>query len=112
MTLSPVFDVAVHPHRSVVRVAASGELDLSTSGVLRAQLDELWASGWMDVVVDLREVTFMDSAGVHVLIDNHQRAAREQQRFSIIDGADAVSRVLQLSGVREMFAFISEDTVR
>jgi anti-anti-sigma factor len=111
LTLSPVFDVAVHPHRSRVRVAASGELDLSTCEVLRAQLDELWASGWTDVVVDLREVTFMDSTRRARPDRQPPAGSTRRAALSIIDGADPVSRVLQLSGVREMLAFTSEDNI-
>jgi anti-anti-sigma factor len=92
-------DVTVVPDRAVVRVRASGEADLSTRDVLDARLRELWDCGWEDVVVDLREVTFMDSSGVHVLLAHHRHAAEHGHRFSVIDGSDAVRRVLELTGV-------------
>jgi anti-sigma B factor antagonist len=109
LSISPFFDVAVVAHRSYVRVVTAGELDIATSGDLRAQLDELWDSGWDDVVLDLRQVTFMDSSGLHILIDNHERAAQAAMRFSIIDGSEAVDRALEISGLRELLHDALED---
>lgn len=102
MSLRPLFDVTVIPRRTYVCVVPRGELDLATCGTLDAQLDELWGSGWEDVVVDLRQLDFMDSSGLHVLIKHHRRAAGTRVRFSIIDGAESVSRLLQLTGVDAM----------
>jgi anti-anti-sigma factor len=90
----------VIPERTAVRIAPSGELDLATCDVLRVQLDELWEVGWTDVVVDLRGLTFMDSSGVQILVEHHRRATRTGTRFSIIDGSEPVSRVLELTGLR------------
>jgi anti-sigma B factor antagonist len=101
--LLPSLDIAVHPHRSSVRVEACGEIDLSTCGALRGTLDELWESGSTDVVVDLRDVAFMDSTGSHILIDNQERATLGPASFSIIASAP-VSRVLWLSGLQERLA--------
>jgi anti-anti-sigma factor len=104
VNLSTPFDVTVYPNRTAVRVVPSGELDAGSRGLLAAQLDELWESGWTEVVVDLRELTFMDSSGVHLLLQHHRRAAEAGARFAIIDGQPCVARTLQLCGVHDMFA--------
>jgi anti-anti-sigma factor len=96
VTASAALEVSVSPHRSFVLVAASGEIDLATCGELRDELDRLWDSGWEDVVVDLRQVVFMDSTGAHMLLRNHRRAEEAGKRFSIIDGTGPVARLLQL----------------
>ncbi len=103
MTLPPPFDVTVQPDRTTVRVAVSGELDVATRATLAAQLDELWELGWTDVVVDLRGLTFMDSSGVHLLLQHHRRGSEAGARFAIIDGPAPVARVLQLCGVDGIF---------
>lgn len=100
--LPPPFNVTVDPDRSAVRVVPSGELDVASRGVLAAQLDELWQSGWSEIVVDLRELTFMDSSGVHLLLAHHRRASETGARFVMIDGHEPISRTLQLCGVYDM----------
>ena len=75
MSTMPTFELSVIAEHTRARVCPRGEIDLASAGLLDAQVDELWASGWNDVVADLREVTFMDSSGVHVLRAHHRRAA-------------------------------------
>jgi anti-sigma B factor antagonist len=61
-------------HRSRRGVAAlSGELDLTGTPRLSACLTDVLASAWL-VVVDLRELTFMDSSGVAAIIAADKRA--------------------------------------
>jgi len=104
LDLPPPFDVTVYPDRTVVRVVPCGELDVASRDVLAAQLDELWDSGWTDVVVDLRELTFMDSSGVHLLLRHRRRASETGAGFAIIDGPPCVARTLQLCGAHDMVA--------
>jgi anti-anti-sigma factor len=105
VSVPPHFGLAVIPQRDAVRVAVRGELDISTSDALRAQLDELWRSGRAEVVVDLREVAFMDSAALCVLVHNHRHATQTGLRFSIVDGPPVVSRLLELTGLNEVFSY-------
>jgi len=108
----PTFDLSVIAEHAHARVCPRGEIDLATAGLLDAQIDELWASGWTDVVVDLREVTFLDSSGLHVLLAHHRRAAERGGRFSIIDGGGPVSRVLALTGMDAVFDHAPSEAVR
>jgi anti-anti-sigma factor len=104
VSLPVPFCVTVHPDRTAVRVVPSGELDVASREVLAGHLDELWDSGWTDVVVDLRELDFMDSSGVHLLLQHRRRASEAGARFAIIDGHPSVARTLQLCGVYDVFA--------
>jgi anti-sigma B factor antagonist len=90
------FRVDVHPERDVVRVAAVGELDLATVAHLQAQIRELRDAGFAHLVLDLRQLTFMDSSGVALILDEDRFARRNGQDFLIINGAPAIQRVLQL----------------
>jgi anti-anti-sigma factor len=109
VTPSPPFDVTVDPDRTVVRVAPAGELDMASRGALDARLQELWESGWTSVVVDLRGLTFMDSSGVHLLLDHHRRASAAGARLSFIDGTPTVARTLRLCGVDELFDYVQPE---
>jgi anti-anti-sigma factor len=97
----PPLAVSVIPDRDRVRVLAAGELDLSTTGALRAQLDELFDVGWHDVTADLREVDFMDSSGVHVLLDAHGRAQDVGGRLTVVVEPGPIHLVLDLTGMSE-----------
>ena len=90
------FRVDVHPERDVVRVVAVGELDLATIAQLQAQIRELRDAGFTHLVLDLRQLTFMDSSGVALILDEDRSARRNGQDFLLISGTPAIQRVLTL----------------
>jgi anti-anti-sigma factor len=99
VSTSTSLDLSVIPDRAIVRVKPRGEIDLANRDALDAQLQELWESGWQHVVLDLRDVTFLDSSGLHVLLTHHRSAVESQRRLTIADGSPAVSHVLALTGL-------------
>ncbi len=53
------------------------------------------------VIVDLRQLEFMDSTGLSVLVRAHQRAVESGKRFAVVKGPQQVQRLLTLTGVAE-----------
>jgi anti-anti-sigma factor len=90
--------VDISPDRERVTVCAAGEVDLVTAGELERPVLELLDSGFEQVVLDLHEVTFMDSSGIRVLISGHQYAERLGARLSIVVGTSRIRQTLELSG--------------
>jgi anti-anti-sigma factor len=90
------FRVDVHPERDVMRVAAIGELDIATVAQLQAQIRELREAGFAHVVLDLRQLTFIDSSGVELILDEDRFAHRNGHSFSLISGPPTIQRVLTL----------------
>ena len=88
-----------------MRVTPSGELDLSNAAALQAQLDELRAAGFAHIMLDLRELTFMDSSGVRLIFREDRRAHSAGHRFSLIAGSPEVQRVLSVCGLEERLDF-------
>jgi len=75
-----------------------GELDIATAPELVDLLARLRHHGHA-VVVDLAEVTFMDSTGLTTLMDAHRQAQRNGWSFAVRRPSPAVQRVFDLSGV-------------
>ena len=82
-------------------VTISGEHDLSTAPNLRRRLDSLLDDGTA-AVVDLSSATFVDSSILGVILDGRRRAAEAGVGFAVLssEGADAVERVLEVTGLR------------
>jgi anti-anti-sigma factor len=95
------FHIDVHPERDVVRVVPVGELDLATAPDLEAQLHELRTSGFERLVLDLRQLRFVDSTGIRVIVTEDQYAGANDREFSLIGGPPAVQRALELCGLLE-----------
>ena len=96
------FSVDVRPHRRRVFVVPRGELDIATVDQLAAEIDELVSRGFHTIVLDLRATSFLDSSGVHLLLD---QTARPDVQVTLIDGAPAIRRVIDLTGARPLLRF-------
>jgi anti-sigma B factor antagonist len=84
-------------HRTVLAVI--GEVDIASSPALRSELEAALDAGAHELWVDLHATTFMDSSGLHVLLQMHQRAEELRRRLTIICPPGNVHRVLDLTGV-------------
>lgn len=56
-------------------IEVKGEVDASTQALLRGELLALVDKGAVDLVVDMADVTFLDSSGLRGLIESIQRGA-------------------------------------
>jgi anti-anti-sigma factor len=100
------FSVDQHNHGSAAVVVVAGELDLRTSPQLEERLTRAFDAGAELVILDLRQIEFMDSTGLRVLLTAHQRAHETGRRFALVRGADQVERVLTLTGVRDLLTVV------
>lgn len=96
---SELVTVTVSTSDTVVRVAAAGEVDSTSAPVLREQIDAVIDSGAPEFVVDLVQVTFLDSAGLCVLAAAHRRAGERGMRMRVLASSRAVIRPLQITGL-------------
>ena len=100
------FDVEVRDGDQAVVIGVRGELDLASSPGLEQELDRHMSGGTELVIVDLRELEFMDSTGLSVLVRAHQRATESGQRFAVVRGPQQVQRLLSLTGVAERLTLV------
>jgi anti-anti-sigma factor len=92
-------EIAVTPDRDRVYVAPVGELDLSNAADVRAEVDEVRGVGFDDIVLDLRQTSFIDSTVIRVVLELTQRSKGEGWRFRIVPGPPPVQRVFEITGV-------------
>ena len=92
-----LFDLDIHAEGEVVHAGLSGEIDLSTVGEVQGQLDEALAAGPGLLLLDMREVTFLDSSGLRMLLGLNRRQ-REQGKRLVLAPGRRVARVLELTG--------------
>jgi anti-anti-sigma factor len=86
-------------------IRAAGELDIATAPQLEQTLRQAEASA-RRVVLDLREVTFMDSCGVHVIVDASIRAGAAGNRLVLVRGPSQVDRLLVLSKAADVLEIV------
>jgi anti-anti-sigma factor len=89
-----------------IRVA--GELDIATAPRLAQTLRQAQTRA-RRVVLDLRELTFADSYGVHLILDANNRAKEFARRLVLVRGPSHVDRLLTLTGASEVLEIVDLD---
>jgi anti-anti-sigma factor len=90
----------------VVRVKLNGELDLATAPEVADALAEA-SRGAALVILDLSEITFMDSRGLQVICTAKDRLSEVDGRLVIIPGGRQVQRLFELTNIDRRLEFVS-----
>ena len=105
VSTQPLAAIRTRLESDVTVIAVSGELDLASADQLdKAIRDaEESATGW--IVIDLEDLTFMDSTGLSVLLHARRRASENGDRLRFIRSRhEQVTRLLSLTDTTELFS--------
>ena len=96
MSPVPLFRVTVDRLEETCLIQASGELDRSTADRLSSALDAARADG-VTALLDLSAVSFIDSAGLRVLLRSARAVDTHDWAWFIVRASSAVWRLVELS---------------
>jgi anti-sigma B factor antagonist len=82
-----------------------GELDLATAGELEAAINRLCAYGAREIVLDLHELSFVDSTGLRVILTGRQVCETHACDFSLTRVQVPVQRLFEQTGLGERLSF-------
>ena len=88
-----------------------GEFDLSCGETFQQALAGAIDDRVTELVVDLRGLSFIDSAGLAALLNLHTRAERDGFDFVVLCGDGHVMRVLELTGLDELLPVVDPSAV-
>ena len=97
------FAVDVQRRDGVAVVRPRGELDAATIEMLRAALDGIESAARL--VLDMRGLSFIDSTGLHLLVELHGRAQRDGFQLTLVAPAPPADRAIRLCGLDEALPF-------
>jgi anti-sigma B factor antagonist len=104
----PDFAVATKRDSGESVVTVSGEVDVETAPRLRKALISAGALPSPRVVVDLREVTFLDSTGLGVLVAGLKRARENGGDLRLVATSSHILRMLAITRLDSVFAVFPE----
>lgn len=103
--MEEVFEIAEHKTGDSASVLAiRGEIDVSTAPELRDRLLAVAQDGGQTVIVDLSEVTFLDSTALGVLVSGLKRFRAEGGDLRLVVTGRSVAKVLEITGLVEVFS--------
>jgi anti-sigma B factor antagonist len=84
-------------------VSLTGEIDMLSAPDLEAVVRPLCAGGASEIVLDLSNVTFVDSTALRAIISAQQMCARAGTGLSLVPGPEQVQRVFEITGMYDLF---------
>jgi anti-sigma B factor antagonist len=87
-------------------IAVSGEIHVSTAPQFSRRLNDAIGQGKTAVVLDLSDVTFIDSTGLSVLLNGLRRVTRRGGRMAIVCTNPTVLRLFEITRLDTTFDIV------
>jgi anti-anti-sigma factor len=88
--------IQIDARNGVTRIALAGELDMATVPILDHQLTASERDG--AIVLDLRDLGFIDSSGLHALVRAYGRSEQNGHRLLVVGANPIVRRLCEVTG--------------
>lgn len=86
----------------------AGDLDVSSADDAERELLRLEDGAPPHLVIDLRQVTFLDSTGLRLIVAADSRARRSGRRMSVVHGPESVRRVFRITLLEWRLDFVDD----
>jgi anti-sigma B factor antagonist len=93
--------VVVRADHDKVTVVLGGEFDLNAASHFSSRIDEVVANGTANAVIDLADVTFIDSTGIAGLVEFHHCLDASGRRLRVVNVGVQPAVVFDLTGLSE-----------
>ena len=103
------FAIRAERRDGVARIHAHGELDLETVPLLERALEAIDRLELTRVVLDFRDLRFVDSTGVHAILRAHTRATENGSVLVVVNSSENVRKVFELTRTDYLFQIASDD---
>jgi anti-sigma B factor antagonist len=96
-----ILEVESVEEQGLVKLLLRGELDLSTASKAEEELRRAEAGEPDLLVLDLSELTFLDSTGLRLIVTADHRAREQGRRVAVVKGPETVQRVFAITRLDE-----------
>lgn len=103
-----ILEVTTQDSGGQVTISLKGELDLSSVGKVQEELRRVEAEAPAVLVLDLSDLTFLDSTGLRTVVTADERARENGRRFVVVRGPDAVQRVFAITRLEERLEMVDD----
>lgn len=92
-------------HENVHTLVLSGELDIASFPRLESATRQLAANGAQAITLDLRDLEFMDLAGLRAILEVHERSEEVGYELRLIPGPWQVQSLFERTGLLKVLPF-------
>jgi anti-anti-sigma factor len=91
--------VTIDDRNDITRIAPTGELDMATVPTFEEILRSSEQAPGSVIMLDLRDITFMDTSGLHAFLEARDRARGNGHRLLFVGASPSVRRIFEASGM-------------
>jgi anti-anti-sigma factor len=102
------FDITSEFQPGGARLHLTGELDIATAPALEAAVDAALKRGAQRLLLDLSDLSFVDSSGLRLFIILSERARGEGWTLYLTRPVGAPMSVFRLTGAEENLPFVED----
>lgn len=103
-----ILEVTTQDSGGHVTVSLKGELDLSSVGKVEEELERVERDAPSVLVLDLSQLSFLDSTGLRAVVTADERARSNGRRLVIVRGPDPVQRVFAITRLEERLEMVDD----
>lgn len=93
----------------VLVIALRGEVDMATAGMVKeAAAKTIGAGGYRSLVFDLSRVSFMDSSGLHVMVDTQRKMKAAGGEVKVVTSSPNLARIFELTGLAQLLTVVPD----
>jgi anti-anti-sigma factor len=98
-----VFDIRQEDTEGRYRLVLTGELDMAGADKLEAAITRLCTAGALEIELDLRQLTFIDSQGLRAILAARETCADHHAEYFLIRGDHpAQQRLFEVTGLLDV----------
>jgi anti-anti-sigma factor len=100
------FQLHVNPRGKTALMQVAGEFDLSAKKKFEAALAEVASTKPDEVILDLRDVSFIDSTGLRMILEAWNQSRRAGFDFAVLQASGQVERIFRETGLDQALPII------
>jgi len=97
-------DIVTQEYKRVAVMAVTGRVDSATAPDMETKLRELVDGGQNQIVLDLKNVEYMSSAGLRAMVSTLKMVKRVNGDLRLANPSPRVEEVLRLAGLTSIFS--------
>ena len=91
-----------------IRISVAGELDIASAPKVEEELRRTEEQRPEIIIIDLRELEFMDSTGLRAILAADARAKELGARLVVVQGSENIQRVFQVTRLHERVEIVND----
>jgi len=103
-----LLELTTETEGSTVRLSLTGELDVAGAPRVEQELQRIEREAPPTLVLDLRQLAFMDSTGLRLIVAADDRAREQARRLVVVRGSETVQRIIEMTRLHERFEMVDD----